>query len=119
MFLPAKRKRPKMGVDKGIKRDWPGHEKFIRSLECCVRGCPNQSVFAHQRTAANSGKDIKPFAWFGVPLCHDHHEEQHRGVKTFERKYGLALMTIARALALKSPDVKMKEAMRSLESEAA
>jgi hypothetical protein len=26
---------------------------------------------------------------FGYPLCPKHHDEQHRGVKTFEAKYGL------------------------------
>ena len=118
-MLPPKRVRPKMGIDKGPKRDWPKHEKFVRSFACCVPGCLQPSVFAHQRTAANSGKGIRPFAWFGVPLCDDHHMEQHRGVKSFERKYQIDLMAIAAELARVSTDTAMKEAMRSLESEAA
>lgn len=118
-MLPPKRVRPKMGIEKGPKRVWERHRRFVRSHACCVPGCSNPSVFAHLRTADNSGTGLKPYDWFGVCLCDEHHKETHRGEKTFERKYRLDLKALAQELANASTDVKMKEAMRSLESDAA
>jgi hypothetical protein len=47
-----------------------------------------------------------------VPCCSGHHAEQHRiGVRTFEARYKLDLGAIAAALAARSPDTAMKEAM--------
>lgn len=119
-MLPPKRIRPHSGIERAPRREWPRHRKFVRSHACSVPGCADGPiVFAHIRTAENAGTGIKPADWHGVSLCDGHHQESHRGEKTFQRKYRIDLKAIAREFANKSPDEAMKEAMRSLGSEAA
>jgi hypothetical protein len=67
------------------------------------------------RSAANSGTGLKPFASFGVPMCDQHHSEQHRiGQPGFERKYNISLFRTAAAFSRQSPDTKRKEALRDV-----
>jgi hypothetical protein len=116
MRLPPKRKPRGSGLLRVPEKIWNRHRKFVRSHTCCVAGCEQGPIeFAHVRTAANSGTSAKPHDWAAVSLCADHHAEQHRGNRTFEKKYGLDLMAIARAFAKASPDTAMKEAMRSMD----
>jgi hypothetical protein len=71
-------------------RDNPEHLAFIRGLPCCVAGCRNQS--------------IKPSPKWCVPMCNDHHREQHSiGEESFEKKYHLSLKAIASNCAALSP----------------
>jgi hypothetical protein len=108
-------KRQRMGVREIERTVFPVHEAFVRSQGCCVPGCWCGPVeFAHQRTAANSGKSDKPHAAYGIPLCRDHHVEQHRGVLTFGRKYHIDLWRIAAGLVSRSPDGKMRESFERL-----
>lgn len=70
-------------------------------------------VFAHYRTAANSGMGLKPHASWGVSLCNAHHMEQHSiGQPAFEKKYKIDMAKLAQEFAQKSTDMGMKESMR-------
>lgn len=110
--LPAKKKRVRSGIERGPKRVWLRHRKFVRSHECCVPGCSAPAQFHHIRSAANSGTGLLPFDWFGVPLCEHHHHEHHDcGVDTFEDRHGVDLRAIAAELARRSPDIQMRLAM--------
>jgi hypothetical protein len=46
-------------------------------------------------------------------LCNDHHAEQEGRTGSFCKKYGVDLWALAAELARKSPDLKMREAMRA------
>lgn len=108
--LPPRRERERFGIPKGPKRVWLRHRKFVRSHHCVVPGCEATDIhFAHIRSAANSGTGLKPHDRFGVPLCFNHHQEQHQvGQGTFEDRHGLDLLAIAAELVRRSPDVQMR-----------
>lgn len=59
------------------------HLAFIRSLPCCRCGrSPSQA--AHVRMGTGGGMGMKPDDRYTVPLCADHHREQHQvGEKAF------------------------------------
>lgn len=112
-MLPPKRTRPRSGILRAPPREFPRHRKFVRSFVCAVPGCGKPAVCAHLRTAANSGRALRPADWFTVPLCNDHHAEQEGRTGSFCKKYGVDLWALAAELARKSPDLKMREAMRA------
>lgn len=87
------------------------HRDFVRSLSCLV--CGNRPVeFAHVRAGTDGGTGMKPSDWWGVPLCHSCHAEQHRiGEPAFERKHEISMRVAAERLAMGSPDLKMRIAM--------
>jgi putative HNHc nuclease len=115
-ILPKKRPRPRSGIRRQVPRIWPRHRRFVKGHMCCVPGCTAEKIdFAHIRSAANAGKDLKPFDWFGVSLCRKHHDEQHtQGVETFQEKYGIDLWASAAEFAARSPDILMRAAMSSI-----
>ena len=119
MMLPKKRPKFQSNILRGPRRDWPRHRKYVRGFQCCVPGCDQGPIeFAHVRTAANSGKSLKPADWDGISLCHEHHAEQHQhGAVTFEKKYRIDLMKLANEFARQSPDQNMKESMRAKRAE--
>ena len=85
-------------------RENPEHLAFIRGLPCCVVGCRNQSIAAHVRRGTDGGTGLKPSDRFAVPMCDDHHREQHSiGEAAFEKKYHLSLKAIASNCAALSP----------------
>ncbi len=108
--LPKRRKRLRSAIPRAPQRIWLRHRKFVRSHCCCVPGCQAAEVqFAHVRSANNSGVGLKPHDCFGVPLCFNHHQEQHQvGQGTFEDRHGLDLTAIARELVCRSPDAAMR-----------
>ncbi len=110
-MLPKKRQKPRSGIERSPKREWPRHRKFVRSFVCAVPGCGQPSVCAHLRTAANAGTGLKPGDWETVPLCHEHHAEQEGRTASFCKKYGVDLWAVAEELARKSPDAAMRKAM--------
>jgi hypothetical protein len=74
------------------------HLRWIRRQSCVVPDCRSFAAIeaAHVRTAGNAGTGIKPHDKFTVPMCREHHAEQHkRGWRTFERRYGLDLLAEA------------------------
>lgn len=123
MIRLKKRERPRFGTLRAAPREFPRHRKFVRSHECVVLSvggeiawedaCHGFGECAHYRTAENSGVGLKPADWHCFPACAKHHQEQHRiGQPAFERKYGLKLDEICAELARRSPDRKMREAMK-------
>lgn len=93
----------------------PPHIKWIEGLPCAVHGpsCEGRVLAHHVRTAANSGTGMKPSDAETVPVCGGwngkggHHAEGHqKGWITFERKYNVDLLSLARRLAAASPHVR-------------
>ena len=64
-------------------------KKWIAAMPCLVRGCDGKSVNAH--APGDGGAGYKASARYIVPLCDPHHRESHRGIETFQVKYGLDL----------------------------
>lgn len=62
-----------------------GHLKFVQSLPCCVCLDNTSTEAAHVRYAEpragkrHTGMGEKPADRFTVPLCNEHHREQHSG----------------------------------------
>lgn len=118
--LPAKRVRPKMGIERAPKRDWPRHRKFVKTHKCCVPGCPYLGVpdCAHLRGVDNCGTSLKPPDWHTVPLCRAHHEQQEAaGPDAFGDRHGIDLWEFAANLARRSPDWRMRQVMLLNETE--
>src|ERR1051325_11121972 len=115
MMLPPKRERPRSGIPRGPKRQWPRHEAFLRRHRCVVgrADCDNSNVeVAHLRSAANSGAGLKPPSWDAVPLCHVCHAQAHQiGHDTFAQIHKIDFWALAREFAKRSPDKAMREAM--------
>lgn len=93
---PLRQKNPER-LARLRKQQFGPQAALARTLPCLVEGCPWPTVPAHAIARGMGGargkdKDV-------VPLCWDHHEEQHKGIRTFERKYRLDLEAEARALA--------------------
>jgi len=66
--------------------------KWVRLQECSVPGCggwPCEAAHVVSRGAGGTAEDI-------IPLCHEHHREQHdRGVETFASEHGIDLAALA------------------------
>jgi hypothetical protein len=114
MNLPRKLKPAKMGLRVPLQTIWPRHRRWVKAHGCCVPDCPAVRVeFAHLRSAANAGTGRKPHDAFGISLCHDHHDEQHRlGAATFARKYQTDLWALAAEFARLSPDQAMRASLK-------
>jgi len=114
-MILAKRPKPRSGILRAPVREHPRHRRFVRGFVCvCAKThgeeCSGRIEAAHWRSAANSGKGIKPHDAFSFPCCEHHHERvQHNiGQPAFERKYGINLEKICRELAMHSPDPDVK-----------
>jgi hypothetical protein len=90
--------KPKPRLKSTAHRDW------VRKHQCSVPSCQQMPIeVAHINRAAHRGIGQKASDGFTVSLCRDHHAESHMGEKTFERKYGLDLMALAKAFYRASP----------------
>lgn len=62
--------------------------KWVRMQTCVIPGCggwPCEAAHVVSRGAGGTARDI-------VPLCHAHHEEQHRvGIQTFQARHNVEL----------------------------
>lgn len=102
MYVPPQRVRPKLVTH--ISREVPQFQRFIRRRCCSVKGCQNTDIVcAHIRCdlpadALKGGTGLKPHDMWIIPLCNEHHAEQHRGERSFARKYGLDPVELAKAL---------------------
>lgn len=114
MILKKKPKPPRMGLREPEKIESAKHKRFIRSFACSVEGCAARNIeAAHHRTAANAGMQFKPSDEWCLPLCKEHHEEQHsKGHRTFQAKHKLDMAAKARAFARVSPDERIREKAR-------
>jgi len=119
MTLPPKLPRSRMAVLQPVQTIWPRHRRWVKSHGCCVPGCLASRVdFAHLRSAANAGKSQKPHDAFGISLCRQHHDEQHRrGTEAFGRHYGIDLWSLAAEFARRSPDRAMRASLKLVSAE--
>lgn len=119
--LPAKRKRPKMGVQKPPQREWPRHRRFVKSRGCSIPGCvpiPGTLTaiidFHHVRTRGAGGHDC-----FGVSVCRHHHIILGTiSVDEARKRFGVDLWALAREFTRRSPDTAMKASLALVEIEA-
>lgn len=105
MALPARRTRPRTGIERGAPLRCPGHLTFVRSHACCVPGCQSERIeAAHVRDGTFAGMGQKPDDCWTVSLCHEHHAEQHQiGHARFDLKHGINSRMLALEFAAKSP----------------
>lgn len=100
---PTRLKRPRLR--RADARN-PEHLAWIRSLPCAIRdgtSCTGSQA-AHVRMNTGGGMGMKPPDRWTVPLCHEHHHEQHQiGHAAFDAKYGVDLRALAEELSGRSP----------------
>ena len=87
------------------------HLDFIRGLPCVVCGNNIQTEAAHVRFAdpraakVSAGLGRKPDDEWTVPLCGEHHREQHAGGEAiFWKRHGIDPIFVAMALKRISGD---------------
>lgn len=104
-MLPARRQRPRSGIDRGGPERCPGHLSWVRTHGWSVPGCGDGPIeSAHVRVGTDGSMGEKPSDCWTVSLCRDHHAEQHRiGEPAFERHHHLHLRMLALEFAAKSP----------------
>lgn len=85
------------GKSRFPKRRNADYRRWVGTMPCIVAGCRNYpSDPAHVRSKGAGGDDVGNL----VPLCHAHHEEQHRiGIVSFSDRYRLNLSYRAETLA--------------------
>ena len=77
-------------IPKNPPLDLPDHLNYVRSLACIICDRPAPSEAAHFRLGLGGGVAMKPSDDLTIPLCHAHHDEQHKcksGELGFWRKY--------------------------------
>lgn len=103
--MPKRRTKVRMNI-RPETGDIPQHRQWVRGHACSVTGCCNRDI-----EAAHVRVDIPPKEWFErsekggtskkphdkwcIPLCSDHHKEQHRGERTFSVVHKLDTHAIA------------------------
>lgn len=88
-----------------------GHLNFIRSFHCVRDGCQGMPIeCAHVRNGSGAGMGQKPDDWRVVPLCREHHGQQHTvGEQTFWK--GIDVEALIEAFCKASPKAReIKEA---------
>jgi len=67
-------------------------QRWLHGLACVIPGCAARDVEAAHSVSRGAGGTWKDI----VPLCRDHHREQHTaGLVTFEQRYGIDLRAAA------------------------
>ena len=106
-MIPKRRKPEKLGLREAPQLRSDPHLKFIRGFECSVShsgGCSGRIEAAHVRTNTDGGMGVKPSDCYCLPLCSEHHREQHDiGERAFDALHKISMRKIADALWLKSP----------------
>jgi hypothetical protein len=109
MMLPKRTNRKKMGTREGGPIRSTSHLRWIRGFGCCVccmtdphsQATPTEA--AHVRTGTDGGMGMKPGDNYVIPLCSEHHAEQHRiGEASFQERYQFDMKATAEALWKKS-----------------
>lgn len=104
MTLP-RRKHRNSGRQNAGKR-FPAHLQYVRGFACLVENaeCTGRIEAMHVDYAGGKGVSMKVSDAFTVPGCSGHHAEQTRtGWQTFERKYGVDALAVAKNIARLSP----------------
>jgi len=109
-MIPKRRKAGKMGCRaKGVVR-CAAHLKWIRGFYCCVcsmtdaQSQPSPTEAAHVRLGTDGGMGMKPGDNWTIPLCSDHHREQHQiGEASFQERYQIESIPTAEKFWTNSP----------------
>lgn len=113
--IPKKRAKQKMGVRQSDIIRCAPHLRFLRSLECAVKGrsvgltgiehlCGGRIEAAHVRIGTDGGTGMKPGDNWAIPLCADAHAQQHRiGELSFSAAYRIDMKATAAELWKRSP----------------
>jgi len=99
-----------------VSRTCPPHRAWVRKHHCSVPGSRRLPVeCAHVRIGTSGGTAIKPSDRWCISLCRHHHAEQHRlGQRSFEGRYSLDLVTLAKEFARRSPHWRCLQAIENL-----
>ncbi|MFL7901510.1 putative HNHc nuclease [Azospirillum argentinense] len=105
MALPARRTRPRSGIERNGPARCPQHLAWVRTHRCSVPGCDSAPIeAAHVRIGTDGGTAMKPSDCWVISLCADHHAEQHRvGERSFEARHVINMRLLALEFAAKSP----------------
>lgn len=78
----------------------PAYLAWLREQACLVPGCgASPCEAAHVRRGTDGGMGRKPSDRWSVPLCTQHHRQQHAmGEASFEARHGILLRPSAEAL---------------------
>jgi len=90
MIFPAPKPRPRAQRERFSHRRDPAFTGWVRSLPCLLRGehvCWGPVQVCHVKSRGAGGVDHGNV----VPMCAGAHDEQGRGIQSFERKHGLDL----------------------------
>ena len=92
------------------------HLDFVRGLPCAVCGNNIQTEAAHLRAGdllygkRNTGRGEKPSDIWVLPLCGEHHREQHdQNESEFWRRHGINPFVLALSLTACSGDQETAE----------
>lgn len=126
-MLPPR--KPSKGVMRSREGSGPlrseAHLQFIRGHACIVPGCPARFIRAcHVRyglpadepQSEHGGTGKRPGDHWTYPACDEHHRQEHQGVQSFQRKYGLDLAKAAQEYAAASPALRRLKAKQERES---
>lgn len=112
MTMPKRRKPAKLGCRETPQIRSAGHLKWIRGHECAVARdecanywpCRGRIEAAHVRTGTDGAMSVKPSDCWTIPLCSEHHYEQHGiGEAAFEHLFSIDMKKIAAELWRRSP----------------
>lgn len=111
-MLPKRKKPSRSGIKRVAEKRFPAHLKWVRGFSCAVEGafkwttveCGGGIEAAHVRGATDGSMGKKPSDFWVIPLCAQHHAQQHTiGESGFERMYSVDMKKLAEELASKSP----------------
>jgi len=101
-MIPKRRTRPRMMQPKeDAPIRCPSFLQHIRGYNCaCVEndptGCAGKIQAAHVRRGTDGGIGSKPGDNFAIPLCEQHHRDQHNiGEQSFEKRHGFKMLQVA------------------------
>lgn len=114
-FKPKRIERIKAKKSPADKRKkLPGnsdeHLKLLRTLPCCIPGCPNTANTVHHlKTSGERGAALRSPDKYGLPICwNPHHEDVERAGSKNELKWfsdrGIEALELAAALWAVSPN---------------
>lgn len=112
MTYPKRRKPARSGIERIAQRRHASHLGWIRGCMCIVGvGCEGRVEAAHVRNGIPyeraGGAGLKPGDEWTVPLCAEHHREQHAvGETAFAARYRIDLVKQAEKHAAASPHLK-------------
>lgn len=105
-----KRRKPeRLGIREVPQIRSRAHLQWVRGHVCAIDSdqCEGKVEAAHVRIGTDGGMGVKPSDTYAIPLCHFHHDQQHRlGERSFEAQHKISMLRIAEDLVRRSPSVK-------------